>query len=566
MLSFLFLLYGAHTIIGTINALPMSVLVHNGGSLDVSIPSDAQTNNLRSRLDIIWSCFATIIACTWVAVHPNIPAQGDSEWKVLGQRLKIMAYTLLVPELILYWANRGWTKTHGFFIGMGGFTLCDNEGTTGRPVDMEYLEDAVALGEMDWPDISEEDILDKSNGDYFTKGVVVLQTTWFVVQCLARGIMGLAITELELVTLAFAALNGAMYFFWWNKPLDVRRPIQIHRKGGGGLQFFKNVIELDEIKILSPVALSPKLDHQPESHEAIFEQPSVRVRLSRQPHSRRTRSHSPTLSHRISSSYPDRQSFISSVPHKSTQDLLPEKQPASSPRLPSISYPLRILPPLTTSNSSDPVFPDSDLQPSRRGRVYYYSNPNVTAQKKRWNLLATCRNAVVYPIQTFINDLYELKDSGHILSNRVSPFYAASRLTLSHWLSILLFTFGTIFGGIHCIAWSLEFPSVPEKWLWRSTSMIITTFPAILVVHWAIINAWIAKAHIPSGKFTFSLSGLAEFARYIWHVTTGPRLSIILGLYIISRIALLVLPLLSLRSLPTTAYYGIDWTAFIPHV
>ena len=72
--------------------------------------SDVDENFLgqRSLTSIIWSCFATIFACTWVVVHPNIPDESDSEWTIIGRRLKVMIYTLLVPELVLYWASKQW--------------------------------------------------------------------------------------------------------------------------------------------------------------------------------------------------------------------------------------------------------------------------------------------------------------------------------------------------------------------------------------------------------------------------------------------------------------------------
>ncbi|KAJ2929677.1 hypothetical protein H1R20_g7406, partial [Candolleomyces eurysporus] len=75
--------------------------------------------------------------------------------------------------------------------------------------------------------ITEEEIRDRSKGDELAKAFVIVQTTWFVVQCIARGVQRLTVTELEIVTLAYAALNGAMYFFWWDKPLDVQCPVVI---------------------------------------------------------------------------------------------------------------------------------------------------------------------------------------------------------------------------------------------------------------------------------------------------------------------------------------------------
>lgn len=66
------------------------------------------------------------------------------------------------------------------------------------------------------------EIQEKSKGDTLSKAFVVWQTMWFIVQCVARRVHGLALTEFELVTLAFAALNCIVYFLWWDKPLGVR--------------------------------------------------------------------------------------------------------------------------------------------------------------------------------------------------------------------------------------------------------------------------------------------------------------------------------------------------------
>jgi len=61
-------------------------------------------------------------------------------------------------------------------------------------------------GPVSWPPITEEEIQDRSKGDYLLKGrVVLVQTSWFITQCIVRGAYRLEITELEVVTLAFAA-------------------------------------------------------------------------------------------------------------------------------------------------------------------------------------------------------------------------------------------------------------------------------------------------------------------------------------------------------------------------
>lgn len=84
------------------------------------------------------------------------------------------------------------------------------------------LEHLFTEGKILFPTITETEIQDHSKGDGLTKGIAIFQTTWFVAQCITRHVQGLVVTELEIITLAFATLNGLMYFFWWNNPLAVR--------------------------------------------------------------------------------------------------------------------------------------------------------------------------------------------------------------------------------------------------------------------------------------------------------------------------------------------------------
>ena len=86
----------------------------------------------------------------------------------------------------------------------------------------DKLRDLLRMGKVVFPSITEEEIKDRSKADGLAKGIAVLQTTWFIAQCLSRAAQGLIITEIELITLAIAALNGLLYFLWWNKPLDVK--------------------------------------------------------------------------------------------------------------------------------------------------------------------------------------------------------------------------------------------------------------------------------------------------------------------------------------------------------
>lgn len=110
---------------------------------------------------------------------------------------------------------------------MGGFVLYHGKYRIGilSPERLEELSDARMI---EFPTITEEEINDRSKGDALSKTLVLGQTTWFIAQCITRKAEGLVMTELELVTLAFAALNSFMYFFWWNKPLDVRTTVTVY--------------------------------------------------------------------------------------------------------------------------------------------------------------------------------------------------------------------------------------------------------------------------------------------------------------------------------------------------
>ena len=80
--------------------------------------------------------------------------------------------------------------------------------------------------------LTEAEIKDKGKSDWLAKSLVLLQTSWFVMQCIARAVKHLPITHLEIVTLAYAAMNFVICVFWWNKPLNVNRPVRVFRKSG----------------------------------------------------------------------------------------------------------------------------------------------------------------------------------------------------------------------------------------------------------------------------------------------------------------------------------------------
>ncbi|KAJ8508650.1 hypothetical protein ONZ45_g9094 [Pleurotus djamor] len=241
-------------------------------------------HNTRSAIQIVWSCVFIIFTCTWTAIHPNVPSAqvSSSKWRKLWWRVKIMLWTLMLPEMMVCWATfqwkqaqkistkapkqlttwsisarpkvgvhvhdqlsgslsadassntikataneksqapAEWTRTHSYFLLMGGFSV-PNTGAKGlwTPVPVEDVLD----GTYPWPAVKEADILNLTKGEALAKTLVVLQVIWFVSQLCGRVIQHLAITELEIMTLAYAIICAMLYMLWFSKPYDVQRPI-----------------------------------------------------------------------------------------------------------------------------------------------------------------------------------------------------------------------------------------------------------------------------------------------------------------------------------------------------
>ena len=109
------------------------------------------------------------------------------------------------------------------------------DGIMVKTLDIDTLERLYREGRIEWPNISKKEIEDRSKGDFLSKGIAVLQTTWFIAQCIVRGVFNISLTQLELATVAFSALNIVLSIIWMNKPLGVAFPFQVHLRPSGPL-------------------------------------------------------------------------------------------------------------------------------------------------------------------------------------------------------------------------------------------------------------------------------------------------------------------------------------------
>jgi len=91
-------------------------------------------------------------------------------------------------------------------------------------VNAEQIHFLVLHGYIPLPAITRDEIWDKSKADLFAKGFALLQISWIIIQCVARVAGGLSVSPLEVFTIAFVVSTTMSYFYWWNKPQDVKTP------------------------------------------------------------------------------------------------------------------------------------------------------------------------------------------------------------------------------------------------------------------------------------------------------------------------------------------------------
>ncbi|KAF8969323.1 hypothetical protein BDZ97DRAFT_1653715 [Flammula alnicola] len=453
---------------GTLHSIPVSESLPETPDTDLEyaslvlsgagVGSASTPASSRTMWDILWSCIVTIFACTWSAVHPNIPDPRESGWTCFKRRVVMMFYAMIAPEVMVVWAlrqyfgagkimrdynehiakaARSWTMAHGFFVQMGGYMLC-KDGRPVRTLDYKSLKNLIMDKAIDISTITEVDIKNRSNGDFISKGIVVLQTTWFIIQCIARWSEKLPLTELEVVTLAFAIVNAITYGLWWHKPQNVGVVICVEKKAG---------------------------------------------------------------------TVGDEDGRLDSVGSE------------SDAMIPKVSWLRRKL-------KKD--FEDYVAGQSCMGWWWYFLGGIPLRLVK----------GVLRPLKKMADD-DKMPDGALCV-----PMFYAQELSVNRFQAVMVVSFAIaiLFGLMHLIAWSFDFPSRTEQLLWRISAFIIIAEPACM--------AW---------------SGLDRLPDWIIVLAFIPAF-IGMPLYVIARMVLLTEALLSLRALPPAAYQSIKWTSVIPHL
>ncbi|KZT03161.1 uncharacterized protein LAESUDRAFT_762151 [Laetiporus sulphureus 93-53] len=501
-------------------------------------PSCDKLNDCRTLLSIVSSCIATIIACVWTAVHPDIPPYREDPWWQKFRRIGFTISAIIAPEIYIYIATfqymdarkiarmhvfkeHGWTTTHGFFVLMGGFVLCNPAERSTKQLEAKDIIILIDENIIEFPYISEEEIQDKSKANWLSKTAAVVQTFWFALQVLARFIERLPITELEIFTAGFTIMAIAMYALWLKKPFCVDVPIVLHEHPNA-ITVAANVT----LGSIADVADVPNAQGTVES-EAGCPTNASEVELGL------LHSHSHSIdvqSHDESHVGPRISIHCHSIPSEERTFLQ------------NLLHPLKLV--WDAGYELMPEFID-DLYPIaiegiRDGSNVFYRGLLYAVWAVTSIILVPTALIFAQPFHAQWWHRYRASDADH-----VSPFVAITADVAC------MLVVPTIFGLIHCTAWFSDFPTVEEQYLWRILSLVITCIPAFEASVAGILA-------IPN----LSLPEIVAAA------LVGP--SVIFGVialipYVFSRLILLVIAFTTLRALPPDAYKAISWVELIPH-
>lgn len=107
---------------------------------------------------------------------------------------------------------------------MGGYHFYNKNGPR-HPLSPEDVLELVRRGHLVAP--TTDELANQSKGDALSKGIAIVQTLWFIMQCIARRIEHLPVTNLEVMTLAYTVMTVAMYIVWWGKPLNISCAVRV---------------------------------------------------------------------------------------------------------------------------------------------------------------------------------------------------------------------------------------------------------------------------------------------------------------------------------------------------
>ncbi|KAI4124796.1 MAG: hypothetical protein LQ338_004622 [Usnochroma carphineum] len=586
--------------------------------------------NGRGTWSLLSTCIITVLLCVWSAVHLNVPQYEKThsqywrkvKWLFLGlfapelvafvawqQRQEAKRICREVSNLygeqsrhgfgsrlrlyFQYFLNSrehhntipsspkvavpirsGWELVHGFYVLMGGFTFARNsasasalpEGLAQATVTPDGLIFLLQHEPEALPDITANQIRDKSKADGLKKTLVCAQALWFCVQCITRLSQSLHVSLLELNTVGHALCTLAIYVFWWEKPLDIEEPTVI----------------------------------RDERLQPIFAYMWMSSRVSAREHCSYDMPHS--LQNEFHCiwpfSRPALSTLLTGVPgelHSTAKfdpELLSGVKATDRPTYISVTYRLRrrlqklFCPRRTVRNT-----------PAGLGVRRTAISHLCPADLRRWTLALKAIQR--YDLAEDLRSRHRTATSGGfyiaslnmrvpfveaLLNNNLNPRVElrARNATLSVAETGILpgFTIsGALYGGLHLAAWKYPFSSPLEKLLWQIAATSVTSTGIMIGALALVVKTQFARRSLSDMMKILTRRPLegsskrATFKAYIAAALSGlclgvvvPCLPVLWLLYLFSRGYLVAESLKNVAYLPAAAFETPAWPSYFPHI
>jgi hypothetical protein len=422
------------------------------------------------------------------------------------------------------------------------------------------------------PDISEEYIEDKSKANGLAKFLVCFQASWFCIQVIVRLAQSLPISLLELNTFAHSICTLVIFYFWWNKPLNIGEPTLIWQ---------------EEIR---PLAAFMSMRSFPNTISGS----AIEVRR---------------VEDRSLDKYGDGRGVP--VPERPTPKYL-DKAKSSDDQITPITKPDSI-----TASSSIPTTSETrptaqsfaresvDVQegqtvPGSDIAFRFWSTPERNKYKGKFPLHLSASTVSRWRLATVARHQYRLGtdrvggegvEAHSSLCIRVSNFAffpksSGREQTSHHWIAKFALVFApALYGGMHAVAWYMAFPTYAEQVLWRMSVCFIMTATLLWVVE-GLYTGEDEEEHrrkyddILMGDGTVITTRRSDAPREGWDKychTIAPCLVcgilFLAGLkglvavgYIFSRTFLVVECFINVAHLPPGVYNLPSWVVYIPHI
>ncbi|KAH7336346.1 hypothetical protein BKA65DRAFT_506239 [Rhexocercosporidium sp. MPI-PUGE-AT-0058] len=539
----------------------------------------------RGTISLVISCLLTLGLCVWSAMHLNIPPHDESTAETWIRHIKWGLVGIFAPELVVFAAWRQhnsakelhnqmnqhigaslqektngiletrhtWTMVHSFYAGMGGFIVqldapSEDQGPLYIPGDQCLTLSARGIAFLarcgHLPNIPEDDIVDKSKADGLAKSLVCLQAGWMVVQVIARVVLGLPVTLLEVNIIGHVFCALVIYILWWHKPRLVHEP---------------TTLSGDWVKPLCAyMFMSSQISGSKRNHAGALWQAWV------QPEASAVAFFTP----QPGTDSVNSKSVKSSLAARETRS--PESHSSQNPSQEGDAISWSATEVSDGSTARYFGFRPSQTPPTESyklsGVAEQARNPNAM-QAERWRLAAEAIR--LYPSlgsRFGARNETESQEWSEILPEELITRSASNwpaedllRGTEGLIMGMALWCASMAYGAIHIAAWNDYFPSLTEQWLWRSSAIYIS-FSGLL---WLFINL---IAHQWKAIDAYWDRVLMYEAHWISYAVLGTVCSICGVAYIFARIYLVIEAFISIRKLPLAAYDTPDWMKFVPHL